>query len=141
MFTRVSEAIDDPLSPWSEATVNWNNRPASDTFFREFMAYPNEPVTFDVTALVRAAQTGDRKLSLRLNSIVNDDNSQITFASCENSNSLFRPQLVIVADHVLRVTSEHDLPGLLVPPPVPEAVTHLAARDDQRIVQKLAKPF
>src|SRR4029453_4658951 len=50
---------------------------------------------FDVTAMVRAAQTGDGKLSLRLNSAVDDDNSQITFASSENSNALFRPPLVI----------------------------------------------
>ncbi|MEA2734369.1 MAG: hypothetical protein QOE14_820, partial [Humisphaera sp.] len=92
IFNRLSFVADDT---WTESAINWNNKPASDPFFREFISYPNEPVRFDVTSLVRAAQAGDKKLSLRLNTIIDNANSLITFASSENANAGFRPLLVI----------------------------------------------
>ena len=92
IFNRVSFV---PSDAWTEAGINWNNRPAADPFFREFMAYPNEPVIVDVTALVRAAQAGDKTLSLLLNTYVDNASSQNTYASSENGNASIRPQLII----------------------------------------------
>ena len=108
MFTRVSEVADDA---WTEAAINWNNKPASGAFFREFVSYVNEPVTVDVTALVRAAQAGDKLLSLRLSGIVDDDNSEIAFASSEHANAAFRPQLVIQTHDALHPVADATVRG------------------------------
>jgi autotransporter-associated beta strand protein len=92
IFNRLSFVQNDT---WTEGALNWNNKPAADPFFREFISSPNEPLLFDVTSLVRAAQAGDKKMSLALSTYIDNASSQITYATSENGTVAFRPQLVI----------------------------------------------
>src|SRR5439155_6812321 len=93
MFNQISFVADDS---WTETGITYNNKPASDPFFGQFLSYVNEPLDFDVTSLVRAGLSGDKKISLRLNSIVQSSAGQISFASREyTTDTTLRPQLVI----------------------------------------------
>jgi hypothetical protein len=138
IFNRVSFVQNDA---WTEGALNWNNKPTADPFFRELIAYPNEPVFFDVTSLVRTAQGGDKKLSLLLNTYVDNASSQSTYATSENGTVAFRPQLVIetldgvfpVADATVRGgvnanTTHGTLPTLEIRTTPPRASTTTAKR-------------
>jgi autotransporter-associated beta strand protein len=80
---------------WTENGINWNNRPAAGAMLDEFVSYANAPMNFDVTALVKAALAGDKKLSLKFLSITQDTNGQLTFGARENSDPDLRPQIII----------------------------------------------
>src|SRR5205814_1113771 len=92
IFNQLSPVSDDS---WTETGINWNNRPAADPAIDTYVSSANAPLIFDVTALVRAAQAGDKKLSLKLASIValsDASRGNISYASRENSNATLRPQ-------------------------------------------------
>lgn len=92
IFNRLSFVSSDT---WTEGTINWNNKPAADAAFAEYISKANAPLNIDVTSLVRAAQAGDKKLSLKLLSAVQDAAGQISYASSENGTVSLRPQLII----------------------------------------------
>jgi autotransporter-associated beta strand protein len=92
IFNQLAFVSDDT---WTQSGITWNNKPASDTPFTEFISKQNAPLNIDVTALVRAAMTGDKKLSLRLLSDVMDTNGLISYGSAQNSDPTLRPQLII----------------------------------------------
>lgn len=92
MFNTISSVSNDG---WTETGINWNNKPGSDPAFETFLSYANAPLLVDVTSLVRAAQAGDKTLSLRIQSIVTSASGQISFASRENGTVSLRPQLIL----------------------------------------------
>ncbi|HSV14208.1 MAG TPA: DNRLRE domain-containing protein, partial [Tepidisphaeraceae bacterium] len=92
IFNQLSFVSDDT---WTEGGITWNNKPAAGAMVAEFISKANAPINVDVTALVRAALAGDRKLSLKLLSIVQDSAGQISYASSENGTASLRPQLII----------------------------------------------
>ena len=49
-----------PDNSWTETGINWNNRPGADAAFDTYVSSANAPLNFDVTSLVRAAQSGDK---------------------------------------------------------------------------------
>jgi hypothetical protein len=68
---RVGQPLDNaaafvPENRWSETTMTWNNKPPSGPPFARWTVQEGEPVEFDVTAWVRAALAGDKRLSLRI---------------------------------------------------------------------------
>ena len=93
ILSRVSRVQNNA---WTEGSINWNNKPAADPYFREFIAAPNEPLMIDVTAMARAVQGGaDKRLSLLLSTYIDNAASQDTYASSESGTVALRPQLVI----------------------------------------------
>ncbi len=84
-------------SNWSESTINWANQPGGGKRFATWTPAANVPVEFVVTPQVQAAIADNGKLSLELFSLSNDGGSgNSNYASRENSNAAYRPQLLLL---------------------------------------------
>jgi hypothetical protein len=63
-FENAAAHVADNL--WGEATITWENKPASGPAFANWTVMEGLPVEIDVTRFVQEALAGDRKLSLRI---------------------------------------------------------------------------
>ena len=82
---------------WSENTITWNNMPAgnSGVIITNLGGYTvGTPVYIDVTSLARSQATNDGFLSLRISSLVNNSQADVTFYSKEFGTASLRPALV-----------------------------------------------
>jgi hypothetical protein len=89
---RVSYVANDS---WGETIINWNNQPAALPFGGDFVK-TGSSFEIMVTPLVQEAVSGDKRLSLRIDSPINLGASGIvTFGSKENTSAALRPILIL----------------------------------------------
>ncbi|MBW5445712.1 DNRLRE domain-containing protein [Cohnella sp. CFH 77786] len=51
---------------WTEGGITWNTKPASGAVLGTYTVTPGVPIRIDVTSQVRAAMSGDKKISIRV---------------------------------------------------------------------------
>ncbi|WP_193726646.1 polysaccharide lyase family 8 super-sandwich domain-containing protein [Paenibacillus guangzhouensis] len=109
--TRVADMTHQALlvsdHNWKESTLTWNNKPAGGEIVASWTA-PSAGVAaqLNVTALVNAALTGDKKLALLIQSKMNyGSNGDVSYASKENGNAVYRPVMEITAAAPVESTS------------------------------------
>nr|WP_246301456.1 DNRLRE domain-containing protein [Microbacterium immunditiarum] len=88
-------SVSDPN--WSESILTWRSQPAGVTMVGSWtVPTAGTPVELDVTEQVRIAVANDSLLSIQLLSPTNQGAAgYVNYASKENPNTLYRPELVI----------------------------------------------
>lgn len=80
-------------SPWTDDSVTWNSRPAADgPEMARWSTRPGLAVEIDVTASLRRALLGDRRIGFRIQSA---DGTTLHYGSREAATEL-RPQLLLI---------------------------------------------
>ncbi|MNY54875.1 hypothetical protein D3C86_1907990 [compost metagenome] len=82
---------------WAETTITWNNQPAVGVTLATWtLPTVGTAVQFDVTSQVQNTLTGDKKLSIVVNSPTNQGASgDVSYASKEKGTVSYRPVIVI----------------------------------------------
>lgn len=81
-----------PDATWSEAGLNWNNRPATGATIASWSTLPGLAAEIDVTREMRRALTTDRRLAFGLKSL---DGSMLHYGSREG-DAASRPRLLLL---------------------------------------------
>jgi hypothetical protein len=80
---------------WGEKTLTWDNKPPSGPAFARWTVVEGGPVEFEVTALVRAALAGDKKLSLRIFAPVRKRGASFVEYGSRKGRAEARPRLLL----------------------------------------------
>jgi hyaluronate lyase len=88
-------------STWTEAGVNWSNKPANGNMVASWTvpSVANLPLDIDITATAVNALNGDKQLSLEIEASANyGSGGSVDYGSKNNANANYRPVLVIIAN-------------------------------------------
>ncbi|MNG33904.1 hypothetical protein D3C84_1202620 [compost metagenome] len=82
---------------WDQGTITWNNQPAAQNLIAAYtVTTAGSDVTIDVTDQVIAAlAAADPSVSIVITSTVPGSNNFVNYGSKENTNSSYRPALLI----------------------------------------------
>lgn len=89
---------------WTESSITWNNMPTDNSgiVFTNLGGYSvGTPVYVDVTGIAKRQATNDGFLSIRITSLVNNSQADVSFASKESSTVSWRPELVYLPPNSL----------------------------------------
>ncbi|RAJ80035.1 putative secreted protein (Por secretion system target) [Chitinophaga dinghuensis] len=94
---QVWKADDDS---WTETGINWNNKPAAVTQVASVQGKKTGYVEWDITNQVIQEMTGDKILSLVIQSSVSGQTNDATFSARENADATIRPVLLVYPDSI-----------------------------------------
>ena len=124
-----------PSDSWGETTLTFNNKPAAEKLFAQWIPVTGQPVEFSVTPQVAETLPGNWLLSLRILSTGNFGAAgNVSYASRENATTANRPRLILTFENfaptiadVANVTVNEDTATAALPVTVGDDFTAVAA--------------